>query len=356
MKETRQIFILTGSPQNVSKALDEVSFKGAEAVKSDCSAEQMNEILHHNKSVFCSSDTACVKQMDKAPIYIEVVDSDSAQGSTQDDSINCINVSKDNIAQQIHEIADKLNCDIGDHKTNNSDANNKFDCDSCCYCKILRGISKYNQSPIYMSKHFFLMPTLGEFTHEYLLVIPIRHVMSIAALTDEECKDFVDVLEDAHELLRMTYGCEHFFDTENGTGHSGFGKAKDSVVHAHLHTVGVDITAKQVMEKYGMPLKRINIDELSKYGEDSYWLINGENLNSWYVFCDDEYYIPRQFNRQIMGDYLELPAGQWNWREYLFTENMHESSKRIIQCLKDNWDSVPERIKQRTQKYVFPSN
>ena len=79
------------------------------------------------------------------------------------------------------------------------------------------------------------MPSIGQFINGYLLIIPKAHVMSMAEFSKELIDEFNIVLEDVIAILKLTYNFSDILVWENGTGNSGKGKAKDSVVHCHVH-------------------------------------------------------------------------------------------------------------------------
>ena len=120
------------------------------------------------------------------------------------------------------DIADKYNCDIGDHVLNSSGLNGTPTVEDCVYCKdFSSGCSRI----VYESQHFLVVPTVGEFITGYLLIIPKRHTMSLAEFTEVEFSEFLQVLDDVRYILDLTYKTSDFLIFENGTGKSGKGKA-----------------------------------------------------------------------------------------------------------------------------------
>jgi len=73
----------------------------------------------------------------------------------------------------------------------------------------------------------------------------------MAELTQEELNEFVTVLDDIKYILKLTYNCSNLLVWENGTGNKGIGKAKDSVVHSHLHIAPSNLSAKSIEEISG---------------------------------------------------------------------------------------------------------
>lgn len=344
MKKTRNIFVLTGSKQDVQVAMDNIQFKGVTVLPhNDVSMQSISDVLSNNKSVVCSQNPPCCF----SPIEIEVINDKNS--SFKDGCI--INISLGDIAGQFRDIADKLNCDIGDHKSNSSGLTEAPKPADCSYCKYLHKGIYSGERTIYSSDHFFVMPTLGEFIPGYLLIIPYQHVMSNAELDLPTQKELLDVIEDISYLLKLTYGRFHFLVWENGTGNSGRGKAKDSIVHAHTHIAPSTLTAKAIEKLSGFHFEEISTEELSEYNQYSYLLVKN-SANTWKISNNPGTYIPRQYVRQLLADEYDIPGEQWNWRTFPFREQMMQTYYDMADAIRKHWNSLPDRIKANTRAYV----
>lgn len=344
MKKTRNLFVLTGCKKDVQTALDHIEFKGVTVLRNDnVTTQSINEVFANNKSVVCAQ----YPPGHPSPFVINVV---NVKNSIFMD--NCINIALGDIAGQFDSIADKLNCDIGDHKSNSSgltDAPSKCD---CAYCRYLRNESPLPKRTIYSSDHFFVITTLGKFISGYWLIIPYDHVMSNAEVDFSTQKELLTVIEDLGYLLNLTYGSSNYLVWENGTGNSGRGKAKDSVVHAHTHIAPSTLTAEKIEELSGFHFEKISTEELSKYNLHSYLLIK-DTANTWRISNNPNVYIPRQYVRQLVADEYGIPGEQWNWRRFPFKEQMMQSYYDMADVIRKNWNSLPERIKVNTCKHVY---
>ncbi len=233
----------------------------------------------------------------------------------------------------------------------------------CFLCEMARhkgfeSLAKYNQfveKPvdciIYESENFFVIPTLGQFIPGYLLIIPHQHIMSNAELDNITRQELLDVMEDIKYILKLTYDCSKVLVWENGTGNSGQGKAKDSVVHAHTHIAPSYLTPLDIKKMSGFKFQEISTKELSAFNQHSYLLIKDIN-DKWLINNDSNVYIPRQYIRQLLANEYKIPGEQWNWREYPFKDQIYQTHSDILTCLAENWDKLPERIKSNTKKYV----
>ena len=343
MKETRKLFILTGCQHDVETALNSITFKAVTVLTNDALSEgSIREVFANNKNVVCTKNLGTFEN----PIVINVVNKTSSHFEE-----DCINIALGDIAGQFEHIADKHNCDIGDHKSNSSGMSNAPKTSDCAYCRYLHNNTHRIEKTIYSSEHFFVMTTLGEFLLGYLLIIPFEHVMSNAELDFSTRKELLDVIEDLSYLLDLTYGQSSYLVWENGTGNSGRGKAKDSVVHAHTHLAPSKLTAEQIEKMSGFHFEKVSTKELSKYNLHSYLLIK-DNADSWRISNNPNTYIPRQYVRQLLANEYGIPGEQWNWRKYPFHELMLQTHLDMVDAIRKNWDILPERIKANTGKHL----
>ena len=345
MQKTRNMFILKGTPEDVATVMAELDFKGTITVHSSISLESALSIFSNNKSIICS-ETEGIEKFHPSPIFIDVTHT-----STYTISDN-INIEFGNIVHQFETIASRYECDIGDHKTNSSGLNGQPSTKDCAYCKLLKHQDKYTGRIVYHSANFFVVPTLGQFVKGYLLVIPINHVMSMAELNELNRNELVEVIEDVEYILNLTYSANNLLVWENGTGNTGIGKAKDSIVHSHLHIAPSNLTIDNIRNTSGFHFTPIGLDELSKYHRNSYLLIRGNNVNTWWINNNKQLYIPRQYIRQLLAEEHHISGTAWNWRTYPFTELMQETFLDISTALKSNWNTLPERIKTNTENFI----
>ena len=341
MKKTRNMIILVGASSLINEVLPELQFKGSVIVKDPINYDSVTTIFNNNKSIICSSEIAEFERYHENPIYIEISDGPSFVYQ------NHINVNSGNITKQFQDIVDKHNLDIGDHKSNSSGLNGVPTVSDCSYCKEFKHeVVDIPHAILYKSKHFYVLATLGEFITGYLLIIPERHVMSMAELTAEERSEFIDVLADTKFILNLAYGYDNFLVWENGSGNSGKGKAKDSVVHSHVHIAPSNLTPEKITKLSGISLDKICYTDLPNYNLHSYLLVGGKNYNEWFINNNPDVYIPRQFIRQILAEEHGITGEKWNWRVYPFLDLMKQMEDDFYAAVKNNWEKLPERIKK----------
>ena len=343
MKKTRNLFVLTGSEQDVQTAMNNIQFKGVTVLPhNNVSMQSIYEIFSNNKSVVCKVQPPCCFS------YISIGVINETDSTFREDFIN---IACKDIAGQFQRIADKFNCDIGDHKSNSSGLSGTPKITDCTYCKYIHHKNPYVHKTIYSSKHFYVVPTLGQFIAGYLLIIPFEHVMSNAELNFSTQKELLTVIEDVYYLLKLTYAKDSFLVWENGTGNSGRGKAKDSIVHAHTHIAPSTLTAEKIESLSGFHFEKISTEELSKYNLHSYLLIK-ETENSWRIIDDPDTYIPRQYVRQLLADEYGISGEQWNWRTFPFKDEMMQTYHDMTNVIRQNWNKLPDRIRENTREHV----
>lgn len=349
MKQTRKLFVLIGNQSYIDTVTEQIDFKGLTILdKKNIIDKDITDVFINNKSVVCT--TLPPPDFIDNAIFIYVTNP-CDQAPFDSDII----ILDDNIPKQFEAIANKYNCDIGDHKLKTSGLNGAPSVDDCYYCKYLKKLfnNGINERTIYRSPNFFVMPTIGQLIPGYLLIIPNEHVMSTAELSPALQKEFYNVLNDVLYILKLTYNRYHFLVWENGTGNAGKGKAIDSVVHAHTHIAPSYLTVQSIEHTSGFPFEHLSIDNISKYSNNSYLLIRDEYKGLWKICSDPKVYIPRQYIRQLIAQENNLDGELWNWRTHPFNEQMMQTCADISKALRENWDNLPERIKLYTRHYIL---
>lgn len=334
MKRTRNLFLLVGSKPNVSKVLAELKFKGMVSFPYgvEISDTFVNNVYKDNKSIVCAVEDYSGKEFLENAIVLSATDL----------------VNAPNIAKAFEKIVNAENCDIGDHRSNSSGLNGTPTVADCAYCRYLAGFPADNERTVYKSDNFFVIPTVGQFIHGALLVIPFEHIMSIGELSHSLLDEFQVVLDDVEYLLKLTYHCPKVLVWENGSGNCGIGKAKDSIVHAHVHMYPSQYTSESIQDVSGFPFDTISLTELSQYQEHSYLLMRTPDYSKWKINNNPSLYIPRQYVRQLVAEEHGVPGEGWNWRTHPFSEKMYETVEQIKATIEENMNILPERIKRNT--------
>ena len=352
MKRTRNLFVLNGMPNDTILVLNDLRFKGLITFPfgNPVTDTLITESFQNNKSVVCAKRDYITGKLLKDAINIKVV---SHSSGLFEEPPPYIIIAKNHFAEQFAKIADDLMLDIGDHKSNSSGQNGTPTIADCAYCRYLAGYPADNERTVYSSENFFVLPTVGQFITGYFLIIPFNHVMSNAELNPSMLLgEFTDVLHDIEYLLKLTYNAKNVLVWENGSGNGGIGKAKDSIVHSHVHICPSNLTSCDIEKMSGFPFETISLDELKKYQEHYYLLLRTPDYKYWKINNNPNLYIPRQYVRQLVAEEYGLPGESWNWRTHHFSEKMYQTVEDIKSSIQKNRSSIPERIQNNT-KFLF---
>ncbi len=355
MKKTRNLFLLVGSPEDIMSALEAIQFKGliTNGYWHPLLPEFVQKVFDCNKSVVGSRDDF-VGNIPEDAIVINVVPTARSHVCSSRQTIYLGDT--ESIAKQFEQIADSLGLDVGDHKSNSSGSTDGPTKKDCAYCQYLDGHIQKNERTIYRSENFFVIPTLGQFITGYLLIIPYQHIMSNGELSGKHLEEFQIVLSDIEYILKLAYPeAKGILVWENGSGTSGKGKAKDSLVHSHVHVAPSGLTADVIKDMAGFHFDELGIMDLPKFKDHSYLLMRCPDKEKWLINNDPKVYIPRQYVRQLIAEEYNIPGDAWNWRTHPFEEKMHETIRDISSALQENFSELPERIRNNTS-FLFDAN
>lgn len=347
MKSTRCVFCtLTSVVRNdiALRVMAELSgFKAISRISGNTTRENLDSVFALNKSVLCEDTT--VKALEPNTIFIGI------NNPAQEHNIRVFATSTpEDIRKQFEAIAETCNVDIGDHRANATKSGPSQDPMDCVFCRYFAGKPDHEQPSIYETENFVLMCNTGHFTPGSLQIVPRKHVMSCAEFDKETRDELLEVIADAKYILKEVYGMDTLV-WENGSGNGGHGKDKSSIVHAHIHMNPCDMNILEVSASKGIVPVKINYYDLPKYAEESYLLIQDYNLE-WYIVSNPNIYIPRQYVRQLVAEHIGLPGDLWNWRKYMFLDEVLETAKTIHEYLVSHKDTLPARIIERTKHFA----
>lgn len=341
MKTTRHAFcFLSRYETHKEVVLQQVSGFKAVARVEDVTPENVTKVFNSNKSVVCRNPV--IAQITDT-IFIGVNDSSCKYNIYT----KCSN---EEIQRQFAKIAEDCNVDIGDHRSNSTKEGTSQKPQDCVFCRYLSGHPDHYQPSMYESENFVMMANTGHFTPGSLLIIPRKHIMSCAELNTAQLDELLEVIDDCKYILREIYGMDTLL-WENGSGCGGHGKDKSSIVHAHIHMNPCDMDILNVSAHKGITPQKINYHNLPDYQQDSYLLIQNYD-KQWYIVSNPDLYIPRQYVRQLVAEHINLPGDLWNWRKYMFLDEVAKTTDTIKEYLISHKETLPERILARTKHFA----
>lgn len=341
MKTTRHAFCFKGDSETNKEIVSQIvsGFKAISRVE-NITPENVNKVFKCNKNIITMNPNIA-KITDT--IFIGV-----------NDSLQRFNIhtkcSNEEIQEQFKEIAENCNVDIGDHRSHSTKEGPSQKPQDCVFCRYLLGHPDHYQPSMYESENFVMMANTGHFVPGSLLIIPKKHIMSCAELNEKELNELLEVIADCKYLLRKLYGMDTLL-WENSSGSGGHGKDKSSIVHAHIHMNPCDMEVLKVSAQKGITPQKIEYHDLPKYQENSYLLIQNYDLQ-WYIVSNPELYIPRQYVRQLVAEHVNLPGDLWNWRKYMFLDEVAKTTNEIKNYLISHKKDLPTRILERTSHFV----
>lgn len=227
----------------------------------------------------------------------------------------------------------------------------------CFLCEIAKhkgfeSLAKYNQfidKPvdciIYESPNFFVVPELGAIKQGYLMIVPKKHILSVAQFPKELMPEYQEVCEDVEKILIEAFKGKTVSFMEHGSGPSGKTSHKRSIVHAHTHVV-VDFTLEN---KFKEMIQMKFCKDISIAKDVHYFSYQEGAQGDLLIAMDPEVYVQRQFPRQVMAEELGFAPDQYNWRWYEFYEVIDATLFHLYRMLRLEKEG---RIFDRTRDFV----
>lgn len=323
MKMTKKIFLginHSNSKTTSQLATDIDCFKGMEVcveTNQFTIDERIKEALENNKSILCLGTPHTYGSLSST---IKVYFSDTPMSNC-----NCYVNTGFNMADEFLTIANEHNIDIGDKKTRTASvAQGKPK--ACSFCTFT---DSYRHRLVDRTENFRVFVGLGCFKEGYLLITPNKHVLSLAELSPELLDEYKALEEKTVNHLKLVYG-EEVLIWENGSGNTVTSKSPDSICHAHVHLQPVNINILNVLNKHGYPLTpNVTLDTLPNFKNDKYLLVKPANSSTYHILNNQNFYVPRQLIRQVLGDHLKLAKDQWDWRKFAHKDQIEKTIKAL---------------------------
>ena len=339
MLKTQRLIIVTGTENNITKAQEVIKgFKAITVIRS-VNEDTLRSVFHFNKNaVFFSTQKELNLIGEFSPIVIQL--------SAFTTSFEKMMLSCQNILEDFPKILAFCGVDAGDHVSASTDTGYIQPESDCLICKILNKKSDYPEHILYETENFAVVPGTGAFYEGYIMIVPKRHVMSFANLNAIELDEFFIIYSNLSSILSCIYG-KRVFGFECGSGKTGAGKHKTSIVHAHFHMACTDMPVLREVQNSGLTPQLISKDTLLNYNEDPYMLYVDQDDN-WYISCDNRDYYPRQHPRQVLAHWMQK-YDRKTLRQTCRTVIYGMSEKEISNFFDSenfyNWRNYPMRIR-----------
>lgn len=343
MKQTRKVFVLFGDEQKVRNVLGVLNhYEAIVALFDECTS--IEHVISCNKNAAVMSSVVPEEDLESGIIPIFV-------GTSFDENNVIDKESEEEIRQKFEEITGNYHIDIGDYIPDGEIKQPTKE--GCILCKIYEGRNNPDKKPmdrvIYESENFYVCPAKGALVEGYVMICPKEHILSCAALPEEQKKELLCVINDVSYILKEVYG-NQIFIFEHGSGEEGKCKHEKSIVHAHLHVLPTDMKITDEQRKM-ISMKPVTYDKLYQYDKVPYfWYI--DTMDNMFITADPEVYIPRQYARQILAHNLGISGELWNWRKNDFKPKIDNTLMDIAEYLKKNNFRLPAQIRKRTESFL----
>jgi diadenosine tetraphosphate (Ap4A) HIT family hydrolase len=169
------------------------------------------------------------------------------------------------------------------------------------------------------------MPSLGQFTEGYLLLVTKDHVECVAEAADG---NFADVKERVADVLEDVYGTYGFF--EHGRIGSCYQQQQNRICfHAHLHALPLPTDFSKTVERDFEGRSVDSITELANHRERNPHYLYVETADGRKRFFDVDSDIERQYLRKRACKSLGLPTEYADWKRYPFREKMERTTDEL---------------------------
>lgn len=175
----------------------------------------------------------------------------------------------------------------------------------------LHNLIRSGETILWKNKYFTIIPSVGPLNHGHVMIIPNRHIISYHFLSLEERNSLSQIKRVLRKYNQMKFNTNtEFFEHGTGTDNNYCGSC---ISHAHLHSIPVNYSIKQFLNKLNM--WKINKDTLYDSNIDvknGYLLVQDIYYNYWFNNID---IFPSQILRKYYSMYL-VENKQWDWRIY----------------------------------------
>lgn len=208
-----------------------------------------------------------------------------------------------------------------------------------CYAVSPDGGYKLENTILYESDSFVVMPTLGQFVEGWLLIVSKQHSECSRLLTLNDAEELSHLVNVVKDIVSRQYGQCIIF--EHGPANNIQISGGCCVKHTHIHLV--PCSDHDVFTSYITFASTINV-KLSDLpmlipDDNGYLLISDSKPDSMYTVYRINDVIPRQFLRQVLAATCNCQAF-WDWRCYPFHNNILRTIQRLREPFHAHYDET----------------
>lgn len=212
-------------------------------------------------------------------------------------------------------------------------------CD-CPFCKEY-SLNAKSARVIWSNENLCLFPTIGCFVEGYCLLIPRRHLTSIAKLDFHEISDVSLYIKMFLPILSRAYR-RTFIIAEHGSDEKNCGAS--CIEHAHIHLIPV-INPLEVFKLYyntgGEPIVIDDYKMIKNFDNEAYLYLSWD-FNKHFIWKNTE-----KFQKQFVRGAVALTYGIeqfFNWRVYPFNDLMQKTVENIKPLINDEMRKSSKKV------------
>jgi ATP adenylyltransferase len=173
-------------------------------------------------------------------------------------------------------------------------------------------------TPIFESRNFVAIPTVGALVEGWLLIIPRTPILSFAQLSTPLFSELESFLKDAVLEIQSVYGSVSVFEHGPSCAASVVGCG---VVYAHLHLVPVDCDLLAGAKKIAPQIlwrRAATIKDICQYAkiDSGYWFVQQTyGIDECYIgTCPHEKLVSQLF-RKVIANHIGRPH-DFDWKQH----------------------------------------
>jgi ATP adenylyltransferase len=190
--------------------------------------------------------------------------------------------------------------------------------------------SKLYDSILIETKNFVVVPSRGSIVEGWLLVVPKRHILSIAQLSPDEYREYSELVTKLKSKVESIWGVMPTL-FEHGPSHE-----KDligcGINHAHLHMVPLYFSLSDAIKSSNVYvdlawycLEADRIPPKHDIGERSYLFYAEPNRAANIAFPDKEV---SQYFRRVIAEHVGM-SEYYDYKEYDFDEKITQTVRKF---------------------------
>ena len=182
----------------------------------------------------------------------------------------------------------------------------------CVFCNL--DFNKVENTIIYETDTFRVIPSVGSLIDGYVLIITKNHVNSLSELTDEQKKEYENIVYKISNQFEKIYGKTPIL-FEHGTPNLKNLMSANSIIHAHSHLVNFEFkNEEEIIQKYNFK----SVKSFNEVERENYIYFQNSNGQKYVSYNFDSV---SQLMRILIAKEIDK-ENQYNWREFDFNENI----------------------------------